>query len=82
MMFNRILRAARLAGGEAHTAVAVNTGKRGATTIATSVSDDDRKKLTDEELERQEGDPLPDRTQMSVLRMPGDTLPVLPPDVD
>ena len=81
MFFNRILRAARLAGGEAHTAIAVNKGKRGATTVVSSTSDRKRK-LTDEELERQEGDSLPDRTQMSVLRMPGDTLPVLPPDVE
>jgi len=81
MFFKRILRTARLAGGEAHAAVAVNTSKRGATTVVSSVSAGDPK-LTDEELKRLEGESLPDRTQMSVLRMPGDTLPVLPPDVE
>jgi hypothetical protein len=43
---------------------------------------DERDELTDEELERQEGEQLPERTQMSVLKIPGDTMPVVPPELD
>jgi hypothetical protein len=58
---------------DAHTAVAVNVGEPHARSTAVSVSTEGdemtkkRKELTDEELERQEGEPLPERTQMSVL---------------
>ena len=36
----------------------------------------------DATIERLEGEALPERTQMSVLRIPGDTLPVVPPEID
>jgi hypothetical protein len=51
--------------------VAVNRGKPGSVTVVSS-----------EEVERLEGDALPERTQMSVVRIPGDTLPVVPPELD
>jgi hypothetical protein len=74
--------------GRTHAAVAVNVGGRGKRTAVTSVSatkggemneDEQRKDVTDEELEQQEGEPLPERTQMSLIRLPGHTLPVEPP---
>jgi hypothetical protein len=74
-----------------HGAVAVNSGGSGKRTVVSSVSvtegsqmdkDDQQAELTEEELEREKGEELPERTQMSVLKMPGDTLPVLPPEVD
>jgi hypothetical protein len=77
--------------GRTHAAVAVNTGRPGTRTAVTSVSvtgggamdqNDERDELTDEELERQEGEQLPERTQMSVLKIPGDTMPVVPPELD
>jgi hypothetical protein len=77
--------------GQVHGAVAVNSGGTGKRTVVSSVSatgggpmdkDDQQTELTEEELEREEGEELPERTQMSVLKMPGDTLPVLPPEVD
>jgi hypothetical protein len=75
-MFENSLRRAgrlleRLSGGHTHRAVAVNRGKPGSTTVVSS-----------EEAERLEGDALPERTQMSVVRLPGDTLPVVPPELD
>jgi hypothetical protein len=77
--------------GHTHAAVAVNTGGHGTRTAVTSVSvigggamdeKDERAELTDDELERQEGEELPERTQMSLLQMPGATLPVVPPELD
>jgi hypothetical protein len=61
----------RLSGGHVHGAVAINHGKPGSVTVVSS-----------EEIERLEGDALPERTQMSVLHMPGTTLPVVPPELD
>jgi len=62
---------------EAHTAVAVNVGKPGAHTTVVSVSgqtrtegeemSDEHKALSAEELARQKGEPLPERTQMSLM---------------
>jgi hypothetical protein len=38
--------------------------------------------FTDEELEEQDGEPLPERTQTSVIGLPpGYELPIMPPDV-
>jgi hypothetical protein len=75
MFTNRIRRVARvlerLSGGNVHGAVAINHGRPGSVTVVSS-----------EEVERLEGDALPERTQMSVLRLPGDTLPVVPPELD
>jgi hypothetical protein len=75
MLENRIRQAGRLlerlSGGKVHGAVAINRGKPGSVTVVSS-----------EEVERLEGDALPERTQMSVLRIPGDTLPVVPPELD
>jgi len=75
-MLDVFRRLARLRS-HAHTAVAVNVGEPHTRTTAVSVSTSartegdemtkKRKELTDEELERQEGEPLPERTQMSVL---------------
>ena len=47
------------------------------------MSEDERsEQVTDDELAEQEAEELPERTQMSVLKMPGDTLPVVPPEID
>jgi hypothetical protein len=83
----------RLSGPHSHAVVAVNTGGKGRVTAVSSVTthnqggdmeddDEDRAELDEEELEGAEGEALPERTQMSVLRMPGHTLPVLPPDLE
>ena len=61
----------RLTGGNVHAAVAVNDGKTSSVTVVST-----------EEIERLEGEALPERTQMSVLRIPGDTLPMVPPEID
>jgi hypothetical protein len=61
----------RLSGGNVHGAVAINNGRPGSVTVVSS-----------EDVERLEGEALPERTQMSVLRIPGDTLPVVPPELD
>jgi hypothetical protein len=78
--------------GRTHAAVAVNTGGTGKHTAVSSVSvsgggamkkdEDERSEVSEEELERQKGEELPERTQMSVVKIPGDTLPVLPPELD
>jgi hypothetical protein len=87
MLRDLIRRAAQR--GQTHAAVAVNTGGPGRRTAVTSVSvteggameqQDERQELTDEELEQQEGQELPERTQMSVLNIPGHTLPLEPPE--
>lgn len=70
MLLDLIRRAAGL--GKTHAAVAVNTGGEGRVTAVSSV--------THEEIESQDGEPLPERTQMSVLQIPGHTLPVEPPE--
>jgi hypothetical protein len=80
-MLNAVIRRLGRLREDAHTAVAVNVGKPGAHTSVVSVSgpahtegegmSDERNELTDEELERQEGEPLPERTQMSVMHPPG-----------
>jgi hypothetical protein len=96
MLFDRIRRATRLverlSGPHSHTVVAVNAGGNGRMTAVSSVSnprqggdveeEGDRAELDDEELDGVEGEALPERTQMSVLRLPGDTLPVVPPELD
>jgi hypothetical protein len=80
-----------VARGDVHGAVAVNTGGSGKRTVVSSVSvteggpmdkDEHQEELTEDELEREEGEELPERTQMSVIKLPGDTLPVVPPEVD
>jgi hypothetical protein len=75
-MFEKSIRQAgrfleRLSGGNVHGAVAINHGRPGSVTVVSS-----------EEVERLEGEALPERTQMSLLRMPGDTLPVMPPELE
>jgi hypothetical protein len=94
MLRDLIRRAAK--HGQTHAAVAVNRGGSGKRTVVTSVSaigggpmedKDERSELTEEELEQQEGEQLPERTQMSVLQVPGHTLPgatlpVLPPEYE
>jgi hypothetical protein len=74
-----------------HGAVAVNAGGSSERTVVSSVSvtgggpmseNDERSELSEDELEDQEGEELPERTQMSLIKLPGDTLPVLPPEVD
>jgi hypothetical protein len=89
MLRNLIRRA--LMRGDVHGAVAVNSGGSGKRTVVSSVSvteggpmdkDEHQDELTDDELEREEGEELPERTQMSLIKLPGDTLPVLPPEVD
>jgi hypothetical protein len=74
--------------GKRHAAVAINVGGSGKRTAVTRVSattggqmteDEQQTEVTDEELEQQEGEPLPERTQMSLIQPPGYTLPVEPP---
>ena len=74
-----------------HAVVAANVGGSGKHTVVSSVSateggqmseDERSEQVTDDELAEQEAEELPERTQMSVLKMPGDTLPVLPPEID
>jgi hypothetical protein len=81
--------------GHTHTAVALNVGEPGAHTTAVSeeggsMTDDERKEnLTPEEVESENGEPLPERTQMSLIGyegpigIPGEiTSPVVPPEVE
>jgi hypothetical protein len=97
MLFDRIRRATRLverlSGPHSHAVVAVNTGGESRVTAVSSVStsgqggdmeekEDDRAELDEEELDGAEGEALPERTQMSVLQMPGHTLPVMPPELE
>jgi hypothetical protein len=85
----------RLAGPDSHAVVAVNRGGKGRVTAVSSVSttrqggdmeekeeNDDGAELDDEELDGVEGEALPERTQMSVLQLPGHTLPVMPPELE
>jgi hypothetical protein len=77
-----------------HSAVAVNVGERGARRAAVSVeggamTDEERKKLTPDDVEAEDGEPLPERTQMSLIGYPGHvdvpgefTSPVVPPEVE
>ena len=75
-------------GGKTHAAVAVNVGRPNTHTQVVSVvtSKDKDAELTREELEQQAGEPLPERTQMSVIH-PGPPgtgplyeLPIQPPE--
>jgi hypothetical protein len=61
--------------GQTHSAVAVNFGQPNSHTEVVSVVSDEKSKeqhkeqegLSEEELERQDGEPLPERTQMSMI---------------
>jgi hypothetical protein len=72
-MFEAAMRRLLRLGSGTRSAVAVNVGQRQTYTKAVSVmSEKEREEqhleeLDDEELERQDGEPLPDRTQMSVM---------------
>jgi hypothetical protein len=70
-MLEAVLRRLSRLREDAHTAVAVNVGEPNTTTEAVSVmttkKQRERAGLTKEELEREEGEPLPERTQMSTL---------------
>lgn len=75
--------------GQTHGAVAVNVGGAGKHTAVSSVSvteggamdrDDEQAEVSDDELEDQEGEELPERTQMSIVNLPGHTLPLEPPE--
>jgi hypothetical protein len=75
-------------GGDSHGAAAVNVGVPGARTSVVSVKGaamgeaEQDEELTDEELDEQNGEPLPERTQTSVIGLPpGYELPIMPPDV-
>jgi len=81
--------------GDVHGVAAVNVGGSGKTTAVSSVSvtgggqmdekDERSEELTDDELEKQEGEELPERTQMTVIPvhgLPGATLPVMPPEYE
>jgi hypothetical protein len=74
--------------GKTHAAVAVNVGEPDTHTKVVSVMTQEKKQeLTPEEAERQEGAPLPERTQMSVIHpgaqpVPAFSLTVEPPTVD
>src|SRR2546423_10765060 len=75
-MFTAFLRGLTRLRDDPHAAVALNVGKRHArtTVVSTQTRGDpmskrkqERDELTEDEVERQEGEPLPERTQMSVL---------------
>jgi hypothetical protein len=69
--------------GNTHSAVAVNIGEPNTHTKVVSVMTDNKQsELTDEELERQEGEPLPERTQMSVLHATPGPVPVVDIPID
>jgi hypothetical protein len=69
--------------GTTHSAVAVNIGEPNTHTKVVSVmTDEERSDLTDEELERQEGEPLPERTQMSVMHPGPGPVPVVDIPID
>jgi hypothetical protein len=77
--------------GKTHSAVAVNIGRPNTHTEVVSVMTSKKKdaELTPDELEQQDGEPLPERTQMSLIH-PGPTgpptigpiyeLPIQPPE--
>jgi hypothetical protein len=75
-------------GGKTHSAVAVNIGRPNTHTQVVSVMTSKQKEheLTPEELEQQRGEPLPERTQMSLIQTGPPTIgpifdqPVQPPD--
>jgi hypothetical protein len=79
-MLNAAIRLLARLREDAHTAVAVNVGRPGAHTSVVSVSgttrteggevSEERNELTDDELARQKGEQLPERTQMSVMHPP------------
>jgi hypothetical protein len=58
--------------GKTHSAVAVNFGRPNTHTEVVSVmtKQDKDAELTPEELEEQDGEPLPERTQMSLIHGP------------
>jgi hypothetical protein len=70
--------------GKTHSAVAVNIGEPNTHTKVVSVMTDEERnnELTDEELERQEGEPLPERTQMSLMHPGPGPLPVVDFPID
>jgi hypothetical protein len=90
-MLDAVLRRLARLGQDGHGAVAVNVGGRGAHTSVVSVSTprggamDDDNGLTPEELEEHDGEPLPERTQMSVLYPGPGAMPIgeiSPADID
>jgi hypothetical protein len=76
MLDAALRRLARLRG-DTNAAVAANVGEPNTTTEVVSVMTKKQKraKLTEDEVERQEGEPLPERTQLSTL-YPSTTQPV------
>jgi hypothetical protein len=69
--------------GRTHSAVAVNIGEPHTHTKVVSVmTDKEQDELTDEELERQAGEPLPERTQMSVMHPGPGPVPVVDIPID
>jgi hypothetical protein len=72
-MLDAVIRRLGRLRDETHSAIAVNVGEPNSHTEVVSVMSkkhNERKQdeLTQEELERQEGEPLPERTQMSVIQ--------------
>lgn len=70
--------------GDPHVAAAVNFNRPNTTTQEVSVmtEHDEREALDEEEIEEQDGEPLPDRTQMSLIH-PGPGIvgpPVIGPE--
>jgi hypothetical protein len=92
MLESLIRRLQQQLGGKTHAAVAMNIGRPNTHTQVVSIvtsTDKDAKKadaLTPEELERQEGQPLPERTQMTLIHTGPPTLgpifdqPIQPPE--
>jgi hypothetical protein len=70
-MFDAVIRRFAHARDETHSAIAVNVHEPDShTEVVSAMGKKERKKeeLTQEELDRQDGEPLPERTQMSVLQ--------------
>jgi hypothetical protein len=89
MLETLIRRLQQQLGGKTHSAVAVNFGRPNTHTEVVSVmtSKNQDAELTPEELEQQDGEPLPERTQMSLIHPTGPPtigpiyeLPIQPPE--
>jgi hypothetical protein len=89
MLETLIRRLQQQLGGKTHSAVAVNFGRPNTHTEVVSVMTSKKQdaELTPEELEQQDGEPLPERTQMSLIHPTGPPtigpiyeLPIQPPE--
>lgn len=80
-MVKGLLQSLRRLRDEAHVVTAVNIGRPNSSTQVVSVMTQDHDgRLSDAEVENQDGEPLPERTQMSLIDPGiGFTTPIDPP---